>query len=142
MLSPETPARVAIVDDEEDITTFLALALEDAGFVVAVTNDPAQALELLRDFRPDLICLDLLMPGQTGASLYLEIHADRSLSHVPVMILSGLDAREDLRVMLQRRGGAPPPSGYIEKPVSAPDFVRSVQTLLERTGGVSPEEAT
>jgi len=136
-----TQARVAIVDDEEDITTFLRMALEDAGFAVCVTNEPAGAFELLHPFRPDLICLDLLMPGQTGASLYSEFHADPELSQVPVLILSGLDAREELSRILQRQG-LPAPAGYFEKPINAPAFVDMVRSLIGRAAGRTPEGAS
>jgi DNA-binding response OmpR family regulator len=122
--------RVAVIDDEEDITTFLRLALEDAGFVVVASNHPEEAPGLLRAFQPDVICLDLLMPGLTGASLYVEIKADPELARVPVLILSGLNARDELTAILAREGGVPPPAGYIEKPVAAAGFVRIVRSLL------------
>lgn len=141
--SSDSPRRVAIVDDEEDITTFLRLALEDAGFVVATSNIADQAHALLRAFRPDLICLDLLMPGRTGASLYLEMREDPELAAVPVLILSGLDAREELAALLAREANVPPPAGYVEKPVAAEGFVHAVRALLppplDPTAGTMPD---
>jgi DNA-binding response OmpR family regulator len=127
--------RVVVIDDEEDITTFLLLALEDAGFAAAACNRPEEAHALLREFRPDLICLDLLMPGLTGATLYVEIREDPELAKVPVLILSGLSAREELAGLLRREADLPPPAGYIEKPVAADGFVRTVRSLLGRAGG-------
>lgn len=132
---PGQPPLVALVDDEEDITTFLALALEDAGYRVVATNESAVALALLRERRPDLICLDLLMPERMGSSLYLQIRRAEELAAVPVLILSGLGARDDLREMLARAGDVPPPTGYIEKPVDTEQFLTAVEQALAGAAG-------
>ncbi|MFH1844147.1 MAG: response regulator [bacterium] len=121
---------VIIIDDEVDITTFLGLALEDAGYRVQTLNEATHAMELLRRERPDLICLDLLMPEQTGASLYQEIRLDTTLRQTPVLILSGLNAREELGQLLHQDPNLEPPAGYLEKPVEAEAFLQLIQQLL------------
>lgn len=125
---------VAIVDDEEDITTYLQVALEDAGYCVVATTDAAGALALLGRSRPDLICLDLLMPEQTGLSLYASIVEHEQLSDVPIVILSGLTNREGLPEMLKQANGLPEPAAFIEKPVDIEQFLRTVRQLLEPRG--------
>jgi DNA-binding response OmpR family regulator len=127
---------VAIIDDEEDVTTYLSLALEDSGYRVVTTNEPALAMTLLRRHRPDLICLDLLMPERMGSSLYLEICGDSDLEAIPVLILSGLNAREELAELLQRQANIAPPAGYIEKPPDAEQFIDTVRSLLREHGGL------
>jgi len=122
---------VAIVDDEEDITTYLRVALEDAGYGVVATTDAAGALELLSRSRPDLICLDLLMPEQTGISLYASLVAHERLRNVPIVILSGLTNREELSEMLRQADGLPEPAAFIEKPVDIDQYLRTVRRLLE-----------
>jgi CheY-like chemotaxis protein len=122
---------VAIVDDEQDITTYLRIALEDAGYRVVATTDAAGALSLLDRSRPDLICLDLLMPGQTGISLYASLVKHEQLDRVPIVILSGLTNREELPALLQQAGGLPEPAGFVEKPVDIEDFLRLVERLLQ-----------
>ena len=122
---------VAIVDDEEDIITYLRVALEDAGFRVVSTTDAAGALELLGRSGPDLICLDLLMPEQTGISLYASLVRHERLGRVPIVILSGLTNREGLPQILQQADGLPEPAGFIEKPVDIDHFLRTVRQLLE-----------
>jgi CheY-like chemotaxis protein len=126
---------VAIVDDEEDITTFLGLALEDQGYRVVSTTDAAAAMELLEKSRPDLICLDLIMPEQTGISLYAALHRHPELGQVPIVILSGLSVREDLPRLLEQAGGLPEPASLIEKPV---DIGYLLDTVARLTG--RPEE--
>jgi DNA-binding response OmpR family regulator len=123
---------VALVDDEEDITTYLGLALEDAGYRVVTTNEAGEALVLLERSGPDLICLDLLMPDRTGVSLYAEICSHESLGRVPVLILSGLGEREELSRMLTRAGELPAPAGFIEKPVEIESFLATLRELLAR----------
>jgi len=125
---------VAIVDDEEDITTYLRIALEDEGYRVVTTTDAAGALELLSLSRPDLICLDLLMPEQTGISLYASLVKHEQLAHVPIVILSGLTNREGLPAMLKQANELPEPAAFIEKPVDIEQFLRTVRQLLEPGG--------
>jgi DNA-binding response OmpR family regulator len=132
---------IAIVDDEEDITTYLGLALEDAGYEVVTINESASALKTLRQQPPDLICLDLLMPHRTGASLYLEIQQDQHLEKVPVLILSGLNAKDELNEILQRESNAAPPADYLEKPVAIDPFLAKVAELLTQNGQSTPERA-
>ena len=122
---------VAIVDDEEDITTYLRVALEDAGYCVVATTDAGGALSLLSRTRPDLICLDLLMPEQTGVSLYAELVRHPELGQVPIVILSGLTNREGLAELLNQADGLPDPAGFVEKPVEIEQFLRLVQRLLQ-----------
>jgi len=126
---------VAIVDDEADITTYLRVALEDAGYCVVATTDPARALNLLRRTRPDLICLDLLMPEQTGVSLYAELVKHEELAKVPIVILSGLTNREGLSELLGHADEVPEPAGFVEKPVDIEQFLRLVHRLLQAGEG-------
>jgi twitching motility two-component system response regulator PilH len=133
---------VAIVDDEVDVTTFLGLALEDAGFSVVTTNEPANALPLLRRHRPDLICLDLLMPEKMGTSLFVEIRRDRLLAPVPIVILSGLNARDEIDQMLADRQGLSPPTDYLEKPPEPETLIGLIRRILDgstagRQGGAN-----
>jgi len=121
---------VIIIDDEEDITTFLGMALEDSGYRVQTLNEATHAVELLRREKPDLLCLDLLMPEQTGASLYQEIRGDATLCKTPVLILSGLNAREELSALLHQDPTMEPPAGYLEKPLETETFLQLIQQLI------------
>lgn len=127
---------VAVIDDEEDILTYLRLALEDQGFDVVVTPDAEQAMAMISDARPDLICLDLLMPRHTGISLYAKIVAAPELRDVPIVIMSGLAVRSELPDMLKRAGNLPPPSSFIDKPIDIDELVRTFNALLGRPVGV------
>ena len=129
--SPPISPLVAIIDDEEDITTYLGLALEDSGFRVASTTNPSEAIPMLEEAGPDLICIDLLMPEQTGISLYAELVNHSRFRSVPIVILSGLAAREDMPNILRQAGDLPQPADFIEKPVDIQLFLRTVGALTE-----------
>jgi CheY-like chemotaxis protein len=128
--APNAPL-VAIVDDEEDITTYLGLALEDNGFRVVSTTQAAEAIPMLEKARPDLVCLDLLMPEQTGMSLYAKLVGHPHLGGIPILILSGLADPEEMPAILDQAGNLPEPAGFIEKPVDMRQFLGTVSSLLE-----------
>lgn len=119
--------RVAVIDDEEDVLTFVRVALEDAGYVVATVSRSPEAMPALEAFRPDLVLLDVLMPEQMGLSLYSELRAHPTLGATPVLFLTGLNAREDVAPLTRT---ATPPTGYLEKPIDAPSLLAAVRRAL------------
>lgn len=121
------PRRVAVIDDEEDVLTFVRVALEDAGYAVATVSRSTEALSVLEAFRPDLVLLDVLMPEQMGLSLYTELRAHPALGATPVLFLTGLNARDDVALLTR---AAAPPAGYLEKPIDAPSLLAAVRRVL------------
>jgi DNA-binding response OmpR family regulator len=127
---------VVIVDDETDIVTYLRLALEQHGFRVATFSDAESAEAALEISEPEAICLDLLMPRQSGLSLYKKIVESPRLHRCPVIIISGLAVRDDLPEMLERAGSLPLPAAFIDKPINIDDFVSTLDSLLAANTGV------
>ena len=84
---------VLVVDDEEDIREFLKSLLEDHGCTVRVAEDGVQAMEMIRQAKPDLVLLDLMMPQETGTGLYRKMHDRKDLKDIPVIVISGLAGR-------------------------------------------------
>jgi CheY-like chemotaxis protein len=130
------PPLVAIIDDEEDVITYFAVALEDHGYRVVSTSDPAEAMDLLEASDPSVICLDLVMPEQTGISLYSALSRHPRLRDVPVLILSGLALSEDLPRILEEAGGLPAPAGFLEKPGRIEQFLATVDELAGNPASV------
>jgi two-component system, OmpR family, response regulator len=126
------------VDDEPDVLTFVRLALDDRGFDVLTLDRVAGALPALRAFSPDAVCLDLLMPEQTGLSLLVEIRKDPDLAQVPVLILSALNAREELLAALRREGLGPEPAAFVEKPLNLDALVGALHQSLGIAAGGGP----
>ena len=129
---------VVIVDDEVDIGTYLRLALEEHGFRVATFSDAESAVAALEISEPAAICLDLLMPRQSGLSLYKSIVESPRLHGCPVIIISGLAVRGDLPGLLERAGGLPMPVAFIDKPINIDDFISTLNSLLTASSGVGP----
>lgn len=122
--------RIAVIDDERDVLTFLQLALEDAGYEVLASSAPVTVLSELQVFAPDLICLDLLMPERMGLSLFLEIRRMPALRRVPVVILSGLASASRPLDGLDLDEGVVPPAAYIEKPIDLAGLLSTMRHLL------------
>jgi DNA-binding response OmpR family regulator len=123
--------RVVIVDDEEDIVTYLAALLTDNGYEVWTATDGREGLGIIRDTKPDLVCLDILMPGETGLSLFRKIRTDSELERLPVIIISGMSYSGNVS-----GGSGPeawdiaPPEAYIEKPVKPGPFLEAVKAVI------------
>jgi CheY-like chemotaxis protein len=120
---------VLVVDDEKDVRVFLSAALEEAGFTVITADDGFSALDILKKQTPDLISLDLVMPGKSGAKLYRDIIKNRAWSKIPVLIVTG-HARDDLGRSDFRELTMSGPGVYLEKPIKPESYVAAVKQIL------------
>lgn len=124
---------VLIVDDEVDITNYLGTVLTDAGMNVLIAHDGDEALNSLKRQVPDLISLDLVMPGKSGIRVLMELRKNRDWSRIPVIIVTA-HARDpkvqrDLRETLADSTMVGP-SLYLEKPVTPQSYLRSICDIL------------
>lgn len=120
-----TKKRILIVDDEPSITQLLRLNLEKSGqYTVRTENNPDLVLSALLEFKPDLVLLDVMMPGMDGGTLAGKIHATRSFRNVPIVFLTAAVKQEELDARDGVIGGFP----YIAKPLN----VRGVMTIIDR----------
>jgi CheY-like chemotaxis protein len=124
---------VLVVDDEPNVRQYLTAILEDAGFNTLTAQDGEEALEIIKQQRPDFISLDLVMPRKSGHKLLFELKRDQELSRIPVLIVTahaqddlGKTALEDLLENRVMSG----PGTYLEKPVDPLAYVRSIQRAL------------
>jgi CheY-like chemotaxis protein len=132
--APRTrPPKVLVVDDEGDIVEYLSTVLEDEGFSAAGLTVADGALDWIRRERPDLVLLDVMMPGRTGLSLFRAMREDEEVRGIPVVIISGCAREEEFEASdpLELRAGAlRPPEGYLEKPISVPRLLSTMRALL------------
>jgi len=112
---------ILVVDDEEDIRLFLRTLLRDHGFEVLLAVDGVQALELMRQHKPDLISLDLQMPNKTGTDFYRRLARDKELRDTPVIVVSGLSGRH----LAVRE-----PAAVFDKPIDSDRFIEEVKKAL------------
>ena len=121
--------KILVVDDEPDIRTFFATVLEDNGAVVVEAADGDEAIELLQKEKPDLVTLDLNMPGKDGGIVFETMRNNPELAGIPVCIITG---RPELRRLIYDRP-VPPPEGYLDKPVDEDTLILNVRKILELT---------
>jgi Fe-S oxidoreductase/CheY-like chemotaxis protein len=121
--------RILVVDDEPDILTYISTVLEDQGATVAQALDAEQAMELALKEKPDLITLDLSMPGKNGGYVFEEIRKNPELSASRVCIITG---KPELRRLIYDRP-VRPPEGYLDKPINEETLLTNIRKILEVT---------
>ena len=128
---------VLVVDDDADVATILGTILEDAGMTVVTAHDGFAALDRIRERAPDLISLDLVMPGKSGIRLLHELRKHGEWSRIPVLIVTGHardeTVKRDLAAVLSE-SSISGPSLYLEKPVTPEKYVAHVCSTL----GIEP----
>jgi Fe-S oxidoreductase len=119
--------RILVVDDEPDTQVFLTTVLSDHGATTLVASRGDEAVEIIRRERPDLVTLDISMPGKDGGEVFDEIRRDPGISATKICIVTG---RPELRRLIYDRS-VPPPEGYLSKPVPDEELLRIVRKILE-----------
>ena len=121
--------RVLVVDDESDVTELLQYRLEQEGYRVATLNDPLGFVVKVREFEPDLMLLDIMMPELSGIQLCRIVRADPSMKDIPVIFLSARGEVEDRIKGLE--AGA---EDYVSKPFNISELILRISKMLKRSG--------
>ena len=129
------PKKVLIVDDEPDVTELVAYHLKAKGYTVETVNDPLRSVGLARSLMPDLVILDVMMPGLSGLQVCRMLRSDPKLKKVPVIFLTAKVEESD-RIQGFEVGG----DDYLCKPFSVKELVLRVQSLLRRAAEGTPTE--
>jgi DNA-binding response OmpR family regulator len=93
--------RILIVEDEKDLRFFLTTTLTQEGFEVEEAIDVKEALEKIKEKKPDLILLDIILPGKSGFDFLIEMKKDPNFEFIPVIILSNLGQKEEIKKGLE-----------------------------------------
>lgn len=122
--------KILIIDDEPDIVTYLRTLLEDHHYHIISASDGKAGLELARRERPDLVCLDIMMPKKTGVAVYQEMKTDVELKNIPVIIISAYESAYSFKGQTFRRiikdKSIPEPLRFFEKPIDIDSFLRFI----------------
>jgi DNA-binding response OmpR family regulator len=116
-------AKLLIIDDDPELTNMLALVLPSKGFEVSVANSSLEGLNVVRELEPDVIILDLMMPGMNGWRVCQEI---RGFSQVPILVLSAIIDADG--VMQAMEAGA---NDYLVKPAPIGVLVSHLNKLIK-----------
>ena len=118
--------KILIIDDEKFFVEPVRLALENSGFEVIVAYDGMSGLKAARSENPDLIMLDLMLPGISGFQVCRLLKFDENYEHIPVIMISAMDSERDYQ--LGQQTGA---DLYITKPISPEKLVSEITERLE-----------
>lgn len=120
---------ILVVDDEDDVREYFADILTDAGFNVITAADGVEALERVREKRPDFISLDLIMPRKSGIKFLYELRHNKDWISIPVVIVTAHAhdklGEKDLQSLLDDKSFHGP-NAYLEKPIDEEKYVRMV----------------
>jgi DNA-binding response OmpR family regulator len=123
-------AKVLIIEDERTLANNLADKLRAEGFTVVTSEDGEDGLEKVRSERPDLIVLDIMLPGLDGLSLCRIVRRDPNTAHIPIIMVTARGTEVDKIVGLE--SGA---DDYVVKPVALGEFLARVRAVMRRPIG-------
>jgi two-component system, OmpR family, alkaline phosphatase synthesis response regulator PhoP len=118
-------ARVLIVDDEPNIVVSLEFLMQQAGYTVAVARDGEEAMARIADFRPDLILLDVMLPGASGFEIARRVRQNPRWAGMKILMLTAKGLEAD-----RRKGIGVGADRYLSKPFSTRALLDEVHGLL------------
>lgn len=119
--------RIAVVEDEPDIAEIIAYNLGREGFEVKHAEHGTEGLKLIKEWRPDMAILDIMLPGMDGVEICRNIRQAERIRDMPIIMLSAKD--DEIDVVLGLRMGA---DDYITKPFSPRELLERVKAILRR----------
>ena len=125
----EDKKKILLVDDDESITRTLKLFLDRrGGYEVRTENRGSETVQVARDFRPDLIVLDIVMPDADGGAIAQDLGEDPQLRYIPIVFLSAIIKRNEIG----GKGTAIGDGGhtYLAKPVEPDELISHIQERL------------
>jgi CheY-like chemotaxis protein len=133
-----TKKRILVIDDEASITRTMKVNLERTGaYTVGTENQAAHALAAAREFKPDLILLDVMMPEKDGGEVAAEIQSDPALQHVPIVFLTAIVSKKETGDEALESGG----QTFIAKPVNLHSLIQCIEENTKPSHGALSNES-
>ncbi|MDD5259124.1 MAG: response regulator [bacterium] len=121
----ETKKKILLVDDAADIVTVIRMRLESSGYEVIVARDGKEALNTARSLRPDLIVLDLMLPGMDGFHVARMLKYDAQYKDIPIIMLTAKAGESD-----RKTGAEVGADAFMNKPFEAEKLLAKIRELL------------
>ncbi len=121
---------VLIVDDDPDLVETVGMLLESKGYEVGKAYDGIEGEESIKNRRPDVLVLDVMMPRKDGYKLCRELKADKSTRDIPVILLTAVGEAVPTTTYTHAEGMSTEAEDFIPKPVDVPTLVEAVERLL------------
>jgi DNA-binding response OmpR family regulator len=122
----KTKPRILIVDDEPHIINLIKLSLQEE-YDILVANSGNEAIHMIEESRPDLVTMDIMMPGMSGFEVVEEMRKFEGTKDIPVIFLSAKDALRDMQVGMEKGG-----DDYITKPFEPEELSKRIREHLDR----------
>jgi CheY-like chemotaxis protein len=119
--------RILVVDDEAALTRMVKLNLEQTGdYEVRTENQGMMAIPAVKEFKPDLILLDVMMPDMTGDEISAQLREDPKLEHIKHIFMTAIVTKEETEAMGSQIGG----NEFLAKPVKAEELIATIERVL------------
>jgi CheY-like chemotaxis protein len=126
--------RVLVIDDEPSVVTYLETLLQDNGYDTSSAENGRTGFEKAKSEKPDLVCLDITMPEQSGIRFYRELKDDPELTHIPVIIVTAVTGLGGdpgpFKRFISTRKHVPAPEGFLSKPIDQQEFLAMVARVI------------
>ncbi len=125
---------ILIVDDEMDMRIYLSTLLETSGYRPITCQNGRDGISKARSLKPDLILLDVMMPGDGGVKMYRALKTDPELESIPVIMITAVGGNSFAHYLNMLNAGLPrpvaPPANYLEKPVDPNTLLAALQHVF------------
>ncbi|MBD3385730.1 response regulator [candidate division KSB1 bacterium] len=126
-------AKILLVDDDQDFRTINRIVLEKNGYEVEEANNPETAWEKIETYKPDLICLDVMMPtGTEGFHFAYKLRRNEISKSIPVLMITSIHDKSDFRFSPEEDGDFLPVQEFVEKPIQPQELLDRVDALLKK----------
>jgi CheY-like chemotaxis protein len=126
--------KILIIDDERSVVTYLETLLQDNGYETVSAEDGRIGFEKAKSEKPDLVCLDITMPQESGIRFYRNLKDDPELASTPVVVVTAVTGEgggpEPLRKFLSTRKQVPAPEAFFSKPIDRQEFLDTLVKIL------------
>lgn len=124
---------ILIIEDDLDFANFLKYLLEEANYNVKIASNSLEANKCLLKQRPDLITLDLVLPGETGIKLFRMIRSSQNWKDIPIIVITGVDSYTHKEISYKgflKGVNLKPPEAYLEKPLEHDLLISTISKVL------------
>ena len=126
--------KILIIDDEKDVITYLDTLFKNNGYDTISADNADEGIKKAKTEKPDLVSLDIVMPGKSGIKVYRTLRDDEDLKRIPVIVVTAATGYrndpEEFKKFLSTRKHYPPPDGFVPKPIDKDELIRNVKDLI------------
>lgn len=128
-------SKILIIDDDRDMVEALKIILEKESYIVRVAFDGEQGLDTIRKEKPDLIILDLLLPGEDGITICQKLKTHSEYRDIPILVVTALAKKLENKILPEEESTFVKIEGHFDKPVNPQNLLNKVKQILRKDQG-------